>query len=255
MMLCQNCVSIIVNDMHNLIICPVGSPISFYPKFNKDNHWRYTKSNRLYETLVFQYSDFVPEDGTYDYLIKQKGFKWNLSKEWLSKNDYSKYEYIGFMDDDLITDVENVNRALTIAKQNNHKIFQLSVTKDSDEFFPILRNDPNLKYAVTNFVETMGMFIHTSLIPIVQEFWNMYEIYTGWGFDLVLCDITQTDASVIHASQMYHPKKDSSYDKTNAFREMDLVLNYIAPNFMKTKYNKQWFYKESQVNLNLVFDL
>lgn len=245
-----------VNVMHNLIICPVGNPLTFDDRFNKEEHWRYTKSNRLYETLVFQYSDFVPENGTYDHIEKKKGFKWNLSKEWLLSNYYKDYEYIGFMDDDLITDIENINRALTIAKQNDLKIFQLSVTQDSDEFFPILRNDPNLKYAITNFVETMGMFIHTSLIPTVKDFWDLYEIYTGWGFDKVLCDITKTKAAVIHASQMYHPKKESSgYNKDNAFAEMYHVTQNVTPYFMMDKYNEKWSFSESQINLELILKL
>lgn len=232
--------------MRNLIICPVGNPITFDERFDKNNHWRYTKKHRLYETLVFQYSNFVPEDGTYDILIEQKGFKWSLSKEWLPKIDIFKYDYIGFLDDDLITDIDNINRALQLAETNQFKIFQLSVTKDSDEFFPILRNKPGIKYSVTNFVETMGMFLHTSLIPTVLDFWNEYDIYCGWGFDKVLCDITKTDAHVIHSSQMYHPQKISSYDKTSAFREMDKVLYEVTPKFIEKTYGERWNFVEDQ---------
>lgn len=239
----------------NLIICPVGNPLTFHPNFNKINHWRYTRGNRLYETLVFKYSNYVPGPETYDYFIEEKGFKWSLSKTWFKKNDYSKYEYIGFLDDDLSTDIDNVNRALTIAKESNSKIFQISVTQDSDEFFPILKNKPGVKYAKTNFVETMGMFIHTDLMPIVMEFWDEYDIYCGWGFDKVLCDITKTDATVIHASQMFHPQKISSYDKSAAFAEMDKVLYEVTPRFMKHKYNEQWSFVERQYEKEFVLEI
>jgi hypothetical protein len=159
------------------------------------------------------------------------------------------------MDDDLITDIDNVNRALTIAHESNSKIFQLSVTNDSDEFFPILRNKQGIKYTKTNFVETMGMFIHTSLMPTVLEFWNRYDIYCGWGFDKVLCDITKTDATVIHKSQMYHPAKSSSYDKSAAFAEMDNVLCRITPQFMRDKYNEEWSFKESQIEKQIIMEI
>lgn len=241
--------------MRNLIICPVGNPLTFDSRFNKDEHWRYTQSHRLYETLVFQYSDFVPEQGTYDRLEKKRGFKWNLSKDWLLANYYKDFEYIGFMDDDLITDIDNINRALTIAKQSDLKIFQMSVTQDSDEFFPILRHMMGMKYTTTNFVETMGMFIHTSLIPVVKLFWNQYDIYTGWGFDKVLCDITRTDAAVIHSSQMYHPKKESSYDKGNAFREMDHVIRHVTPKFMKDEYDIDWKFTDKQEIKQITFEI
>lgn len=243
--------------MRNLIICPVGNPINFDDKFDKDNHWRFTKENRLYETMVFAYSDFLPEANSYDIMFKQKGFKWSLAKEWFcsGKIDYIEYDYIGFMDDDLITDIDNMNRALLIAEETDSKIFQLSVTQDSDEFFPILRNKPGIKYTKTNFVETMGMFFHSSLMPTVMDFWNRYDIYCGWGFDKVLCDITKTDATVIHKSQMYHPAKPSSYDKSAAFAEMDDVLYRITPQFMRDKYNEEWSFKESQIEKQIIMEI
>ncbi len=240
---------------NSLIICPVGNPLTFHDSFDKDNHWRYVNKNRLYETMVFQYSDFKPEPITWDELITQKGFKWSLSKEWLKKIDYSKYEYIGFMDDDLVTDIHNMNLALSIAHQSQSKIFQMSVTKDSDEFFPVLRNKPGVKYTKTNFVETMGMFIHTSLMPLVQEFWDQYNIYCGWGFDKVLCDITKTDATVIHSCQMYHPKRESSYDKSAAFAEMDNVHYEITPKFMRDKYNEEWSFVERQYEKEIIMEI
>lgn len=241
--------------MRNLIICPVGGPLSFDPRFKNEEHWRYTTPNRKYETLVFQYSDYVPEEGTYDTLIKQVGFKWSLSKEFLKKIDYTKYDYIGFLDDDLITDVENINRALDIAKSNDLKIFQLSVTQDSDMFYNILKNQPGEVYKKTNFNEVMGPFIHTSLIPICQELWDQYDIYSGWGFDKVLCDLTKTEAAVIHASQMYHPQRSGNYDKSKAFAEMDNLTNNVFPKFMKTKYNEDWSFTDSQYETEFVIKI
>lgn len=240
----------------SLIICPMGNPLTFDDRFDKENHWRYCHDNRLYETAIIAYSDFLPEPNTCDILIKDKGFKWSLAKKYIDSFDYEKYEYIGFMDDDLVTDIQNMNRALTMAKENNFKIFQMSVTKDSDEFYPILRNKSDIKYSITNFVEVMGPFIHTSLIPLVKEFWEMYDIYSGWGFDKVICDITKTDAAVIHSCQMYHPKKQiSEYNKTNAFDEMDKVLYEITPKFMKDKYNEDWSFVERQYEKEIVMEI
>jgi hypothetical protein len=238
--------------MRNLIICPVGNPITFDARFDQENHWRYVHDDRKYETLVFQYSDYVPDHNTYDRLIEQKGFKWSLAKEWLPKIDYTQYDYIGFMDDDLITDRENVNRTLDIAYEKDLKIFQLSVTQDSDMFYSILKNKPGVKYTKTNFVEVMGPFIHSSLIPKCIELWNMYDIYTGWGFDKVLCQLTETDAAVIHASQMYHPKRSGNYDKSKAFAEMDKLLYEVFPRYMRSKGIEKWQYIESQIEKEIV---
>jgi hypothetical protein len=238
--------------MNNLIICPVGSPISYDNRFDKENHWRLCKKERLWETVVFQYSDFVPEPNSYDKLIVKKGLKWKLSKEYLNSIDYSKYTYIGFMDDDLITDIDNINKAINIAIEKNLKIFQLSVTEDSDMFYRILKNKSGVKYTTTNFNEVMGPFIHTSLIPLCLELWNEYDLSSGWGFDKVLCDLTKTDAAVIHSSQMYHPKRYGNYDKSKAFAEMDHLLNNIFPSFMKRKYNEDWSFIDQQREKTIV---
>jgi hypothetical protein len=241
---------------NSLILCPVGSPLSFDDRFDKENHWRNCHKNRLYETAVFAYSDFLPEANTSDFLIIDKGFKWSLAKKYIESFEFSKYEYIGFLDDDLITDIHNINLSLTIAEQNNLKIFQMSVTQDSDEFFPILKNKPGIKYSKTNFVETMGMFIHSSLMPTVIDFWNSYDIYCGWGFDKVLCDITKCDGAVIHSTQMLHPKKVvSSYDKKEAFAEMDKVLYEIAPKFIRDRYNEEWKFVDRQFEKELVMEI
>lgn len=241
--------------MRNLVFCPVGNPLTFDNRFDKENHWRYTKPNRLYETFVIQYSSFKPEEDTYDMLAEQRGFKWNLAKEYLEKIDYSKYEYIAFFDDDLITDIDNLNRSFVLAKEKNLKLFQLSVTDDSDVFYPILRNKPNTKYTKTDFIEVMGPVIHSSLIPVCMELWQKYDIYSGWGFDKVLCDLTKSDAAVIHCSQMYHPKKESSYDKSNAFAEMDKLLTDVFPKFMKERYGEDWSFKESQVEKEIILEV
>lgn len=240
--------------MNNLIICPVGNPISFHDKFDKENHWRYTKEHRLYETLVFQYSDFQPEIQSCDESIKEKGLKWFLVKKWIKTFDLSKYEYIGFFDDDIVTDIDNLNKALTIAKENDLKIFQMSVTSDSDVFYPILRNKEGIKYTKTNFVEVMAPVIHVSLIPLCIELWEKYDIYTGWGFDKVLTDLTKTDAAVIHECQMYHPLKISSYEKTSAFEEMNTLLYNVFPKFVKDKYNEDWSFKESQIEKEIIME-
>lgn len=232
--------------MRSLIICPVGNPITFDSRFDQENHWRFNKSFRSYETLVVQYGKFVPEDNTYDYLIQQSGQKWKLIKNILSNLDIEKYEYIGFFDDDLITDIFNINGALEIAKEKDMKLFQLSVTNDSDVFYPILRNDSRYRYTKTNFIELMGPFIHTSLIPICMRLWEKYDINTGWGFDKILCELTENAAFVLHKFQMFHPKRDSAYDKTVAFLEMDTLLNSIFPNFLAEQNKTNWRFEDTQ---------
>lgn len=224
--------------MNNIIFCPVGIPLNFHDAYDKENHWRFTKENRNYKTIVYQYEDFKIEPNTYDVLIRDTGFKWDLAKHFLDTYDYRDYDYIGFWDDDLVTDIQSVNRAIEIATEKNLKIFQLSTIQGSDSTHRILHQNLAYKYSITNFNEGMGPFIHSSLIPILLDFWKYHEVKSGWGFDMILSAITKERCGVIHEVSMYHPGKVSYYDKSAAFSEMHHILTSVYSKFMKEKYNE-----------------
>jgi hypothetical protein len=224
--------------MNNIIFCPVGIPLNFHDAYDKENHWRFTKEHRNYKTIVYQYKDFDIEPNTYDTLIRDTGFKWDLAKHFLDTYDYRDYDYIGFWDDDLVTDIQSVNRAIEIATEKDIKIFQLSTIRGSDSTHQILHQNSSYKYSLTNFNEGMGPFFHSSLIPILLNFWNYHQVKSGWGFDMIFSAITKEKCGVIHDVSMYHPGKVSYYDKGAAFSEMNQILTNVYPKFMKNKYNE-----------------
>jgi len=232
--------------MTSLIICPSGNPVPSMDGFDNDNHWRYTdRGHRDYETMVVSYNDFDHLKNTHDWITHMKGMKWSMVKNILSRLDISGYEYIGFVDDDVLMTADDINFAIDFARNKNAKIFQLSTSPGSDSYYRILHQNTDLSYSVTNFIEVMAPFIHVSLIPAVTEFWNRYEIDTGWGFDAVLSDITQEYPIVIHERSMFHPKKEvSEYDKTPAAMEHMECIGKIYPQFMKDKYGVDVFRPE-----------
>ena len=100
----------------------------------------------------------------------------------------------------------------------------------------------------------MGNFFHSSLIPILLDFWNYHEVKSGWGFDVILSPITKQRAGVMHEVSMYHPNRPSYYDKPAAFAEMDKILGEIYPKFMKDRYNEEVGpYNESQTEYEFTF--
>lgn len=242
--------------MRSLIICSVGNPITFSDQFNSQEHWRYVNDKRNYDTYVVSYNkNFIPESNSYDKIFFESGQKWELMKKILPTIDYSQYEYIGFFDDDLITDIDSINGALEIANEIGVKAFQLSLTPDSDVWHrSVLGNKSNVKYAITTFVEVMGPFFHSSLIPLALEFWNEYDIKSGWGFDMVLKTIAKTDLAVIHKYKMFHPKKESSYDKNAARAEMYYVFYEVCPRFMRKKYGENWKFHGEDVRILKMFE-
>ncbi len=223
--------------MSNLIFSPVGMDLGFHTAYDNDNHWRYTTDKRNYKTVVYQYNDHEIDPNTYDHIEKHSGFKWSLVKHFLQNYDWSSYEYVGFFDDDLVTDVWNINRALEIAKKNDIKIFQLSTIAGSDSSHRILHQDNSYNYTVTNFVEGMGPFIHTSLLPNFLKFWDFHEVKSGYGFDMILSPMLLSRAAVMHEVSMFHPGKPSYYDKDDAHREMYEILYDVYPKYMKNVHN------------------
>ena len=209
--------------MKSLIFCAAGVPMSFHKDYDPENHWRYTKDTRMYETVVYQYKDFNMESNSYDHLFKSTGWKWEIAKQFLDTFDYSGYEYIGFLDDDLVTDIQSINRAITTAKEKDIKLFQLSLNDDSEKQHSVTFQDRSMKFALTNFVEGMGPFVHISLMPEVS---------------------------------MHHvPKHNPYYDKSAAFAEMYDIMNNVYPKFMKGYYNEEVeAHKEDQKVLGFSFN-
>jgi hypothetical protein len=230
----------------NLIIVPVGNPIDKfvkqlnYPMDVKD-HWRWVREERNYQVVAVQYSDFEPEEGTYDHLIKMKGFKWPIAKELSKQFDMTEWEYIGFYDDDVILDWKKMNRSFEIAKDKNFKAFQISLEKGSESQWPCTQQTEGISHSFTNFIEIMCPVFSRSVLPQFMKLANAYDVYTGWGLDYVLAEYLDIKPAVIHEVTMFHPPRPdtgSGYDKSKAFAEMDLLLNTVFPAEMEKQGRK-----------------
>lgn len=238
----------------SLIFCSVGQPLPNEGPY-AENHWRRTdRDQRFYKTTIVNYkheSGFEPEAYSYDQCINKKGFKWPLAYQYIKENKdmlMSEYEYIGIWDDDIETTIEAVNHSIVLAHSVNAKIWQMSVTEDSEMHWQFLRNNPKLVYSLTNFAEIMCPVYHTSLIPMMIEFWGMYEFNTGWGFDTVVCELAESPAMVVHSQSMYHPsRKTSTYDKAAAFNEADQCINVAYPAYCKKHFDMDTTLNDRQV--------
>ena len=231
----------------SLIFSAVGNPIGFYPEaYDSENHWRYNKPNRLYETVLYRYKDdFTPEENTYDYISwNNKGFKWQIAHKFLEEFDWTDYEYVGFFDDDLISDIDNVNRAIQLAYDKKVKLFQLSTLKGSESSHRILHQRDDLEYSITAFIEGMCNFIHTSCIPTLLNLWKFHDFKSGYGFDVIQTKILKEKAMVVHSASVYHPPATfkgytpSYYKVEEANQEMLHIFHNVYPTFMMDQYHE-----------------
>lgn len=227
--------------MRNLIFTAVGQPVDFHVAYDRENHWRFNKPNRLYEIVASQYGEYTPESDTYNFLETFSGPKWVIVKQFLDKwgDDLVKnYDYVGFFDDDLVSDIKNINRGFELAQEHGFKLFQYSTLAGSASAHHILHQNPSLSYTRTNFIEGMSTTVHTSLIPVLRDFFdNYHQAVSGWGFDLILGSILRTIPAVIHEASVYHPANQSYYDTSEAIKEMHHILYSVYSKFMTDKYS------------------
>lgn len=236
-----------------LIITPTGCPMFFDDTYDKENHWRFNKPERTYEVCVIGFrEDYVPEDNSYDYFFHYPiRYKWKQLPElcqFLATKgiNWQDYDYIGYWDDDYCTDIQSVNLALSLARRYDMRLFQQSLA--SWTVYPCLEQNKELIFSETNFTE-MGvpfyrMDIFKKVLTLLKDYvYNESE----WGIDKVMCFYLQQTAHVIHECSIKHMRRESWYDKTNAFAEMDYLMKDWFPKYMKDKFKIDYIYDDRQL--------
>lgn len=240
-----------------LIITPTGCPLFFDDEYDKNNHWRFNKPGRTYEVCVIGFKDdYVPEPESYDYFFHEPvRYKWKhlpkLVKDLDKKYNvrWYDYDYIGYWDDDYCTDIQSVEIALSLARQFDFRFFQQSLI--SWTVYPCLQQNKEWIFTETNFTE-MGVPFYRA--DIFKKILTLLEDYvyneSEWGIDKIMCDYLRKTAHVVHASSIKHMRRESWYNKDNAFKEMDYLMRDWFPKYMKEKFNIEYTYNDQQLILN-----
>ena len=234
----------------SLIISPTGCSMFHDSEYEpKEDHWRYTNSSRLYETVVVTFNDFIPEQNSYDrweqYPIRHK---WKQIPELLDKLDIKWYNfpYIGIWDDDYCTNWQSINRSLELAYQFDFPFFQQSLK--SWTVYPCLENDPSCTFSKTNFTEMGICWYRTDVFSKALKLLRDYQYNESeWGIDKIMYDYLKLPAYIVHEVSAKHMRKESWYDKTNAFREMDYLMKEWFPKYHKEKFGTDYQYNDNQV--------
>lgn len=237
-----------------LIITPTGCSLFFDEDYDKENHWRFAKPGRTYEVCVVGFkTDYVPEAGSYDYYVHYPvRYKWKqlpaLCEYLITQGiDWREYDYIGYWDDDYCTDIQNVEKTLELARQFDMRLLQPSLR--SWTVYPCLEQNKEWVFTETNFTEMGVPFYRMDIFKKVLTLLTDY-VYneSEWGIDKILCHYLGQTAHVIHDASIKHMRRESWYDKTNAFREMEYLLREWFPAYMQSK-GKTYTYMDAQVIL------
>lgn len=234
---------------NNLIVCPVGMSIPTDPRWKDEEHWRWTHNERDYETLLIVYNDFEPEPGSYDHIVRMKGHKWQLMQKVKDLIDIEKFNYIGCVDDDLITGYKDFNIGLNYAQRFNFGYWQLSMPHDSSLIYPPLFNDPSCDFSETNFIEMGSCFFRLDYFKFLMEFIGHWDLEIAWGIDKTFFDLFQQPAYVVHSGMIHQPFRDSYYDKTAAMNEMNDYLFRRYPAILEKHYGRKSNFVDRQDTL------
>lgn len=228
-----------------LIIHPSKSTeIKFNNKYNKEKHWLLKKSD-CYDLMAIKYNDGELSKNLYDYIFLEDGQKFNLLKKVSKYFDFSQYKYIGYIDDDIITDTENLEESIRIAKMFDLPAFQISLDIESQFSFPITIQDKTCDFAEVSFIEMMCPFFRIDKFKILIDFLNKYEDFnTGHGIDIVFKDLFQSQLYIIHRTSVLHPFRESSIDKNIHSNEVNEFLQYKYSSILKNHFNRFPIHKE-----------
>ena len=166
-----------------LIISPTGCNILEHEDYEKGKHWRMAHPERTYDTCVVVFKeDFEPEPGTYDMIIRKKGYKYKLIPQIADMIKWENYDYIGCWDDDYATDIRSVNLALQYARRYDFRLFQQATT--SFQTYDCLKHNPEFAFTETNFIELGVPFFRNDIYRKVLRFLDAYKYEASyWGID------------------------------------------------------------------------
>ena len=134
----------------------------------------------------------------------------------LQKNTGQPYEYIGFVDDDLLIKISDINFMLHIARVNQLDAFQPSVYRDSFRSFRYNVTAPDLLLTYVNWVEIMSPFFRYSLLLAASEY--LSQSISSYGIDCFAIPFFQkilglNKTAVIHAVKIHHHQQITSGNK------------------------------------------
>ena len=149
-------------------------------------HPEYVNQHADFDVVLSYFGNDLPYDLTHiQYVHYCKGSKWEGLNAFFQANPsiWQAYDYIWLPDDDLSSDVANINQFLQIAAQERFDLAQPGLTHNSYWSFLITRQVKGLRYRVSNFVEVMAPLFSRSAFAVCVD--TFAENKSGFGLDFL----------------------------------------------------------------------
>ena len=206
----------------NLVFVRVGAQ-----SLHRD--WLEGPGERNWDFQLSQYDD-DPEIGRGGDLplSVDKGTKWDSIYRYLTNDPglLDRYQYIAFMDDDIVFKKQDLNRYFEICAEHDLYIAQPSLHPDSHVCYAILLRCPFTKLRYTNFVECMAPALRTDYLRTFLP--HMEHVVSGWGMDRIWTGTMPDPAyrsAVIDEISMVHTRRHATGAVYDAFKDQRLSPN------------------------------
>jgi hypothetical protein len=182
------------------------------------------------------------------YLSKKSECKGDLINnvyEYLNSNTENKYNYIGFIDDDIYFSITDLNKLIFIAILEKLDVFQASFTHDSFYNHRQFIHKAGTQVQANWWVEIMSPFYAYEVFLAAGPY--LHKSISGTGTDVYLIPTIQqilgkTNTAVVHAVQMKHCRpirtdnRIFSNQKNNLqeIAEMQIFCKELMANHYKT---------------------
>ena len=164
-----------------------------------------------FDWFLYDYSGKVsdPPIAVKHYMSIKSECKGDIMGNIYTKLKTAEFNYIGFLDDDLIISVSDLNKLFFIAKLEKLNVFQPSLNHDSYYSFRQFIYKPGFLVQETDWVEIMTPFYCKEIFLAIGPYFE--HSISGQGIDVYLVPTIQRllgkmKTAVVHAVQLKHAR-------------------------------------------------
>jgi len=166
----------------------------------------YRSADRNWDLLLNYYDNNQSRPDIGEYIVSQNGTKFTaIFNVWRYTNIFEGYEYILFIDDDLIFKYKSIDEYFNFINKNSLDLSQPSLTTGSYCVWPVLFNKRSKGYRTTNGVEIMMPAFSRNCLGIMAPYFGLSV--SGFGLDLLFAKLAEENklkVAVVDAIKATH---------------------------------------------------
>lgn len=118
------------------------------------------------------------------YTFNHKGYKFENISRFVTKDIYRQYDFIGIIDDDILTTPEDIDTLFAMGRKHNFDLFQPSYSREGHpSHVDFLATEPQFDFRLFNTVEIMCPFFSQRAYNVVCNEFDTSPYKMGYGLE------------------------------------------------------------------------